>query len=360
MTDQHTPVDTSHTDLVTGGVDTHKDTHTAAALNALGQLLGTQTFPATHTGYTALTRWLTGFGTLEAVGVEGTHSYGTGLTSHLTDHGIQVIEVNQPDRHTRRRKGKTDTQDAINAAHAVQSGRATTTPKTSTGPATSTAVLRTVLTSAVKARTAALNQLDSLIVTAPTTLREHLTGLPRRALITTCARLRPTHDLTCPTAATKTALRRLAHRIHRLTTEIDQAKAELTAVLDRVLPRTTALPGVGPDTAAQLLITAGDNPHRITTDAAFAHLCGTAPIPASSGRRDRHRLNRGGDRQANAALYRVVIVRLRHCPRTRAYLARRTAEGLPKRHIIRCLKRYVTREVFHALTTDMTHLATTT
>ncbi|TDV49025.1 IS110 family transposase [Actinophytocola oryzae] len=360
MTDQHCTVDTSREVVVTGGVDTHKDTHTTAALDGLGRLLGTHTFPATRAGYTALLAWLHGFGTVTKVGVEGTRSYGAGLNSYLTDHGVCVVEVNQPDRHTRRRTGKTDTHDAVNAAHAVQSGRATATPKAGTGPAAAIAALRTTLTGAVKSRTIALNQLDNLIVTAPTALRESLTGYTRKQLITTCARLRPTGDLTNPTTATKTALRRLARRIQHLTTEINDTKTELTTLTTQLLPRTTALLGVGPDTAAQLLITAGDNPQRIHSDAALAHLCGTAPIPASSGRTDRHRLNRGGDRHANAAIYHIVIVRMRHCPTTRAYIQRRTAEGLPKRHTIRCLKRYVTREIFHTLTADITDLTNTT
>lgn len=360
MTEQRSTVDTSHEVVVTGGVDTHKDTHTAAALDSLGRLLGTDTFPATSTGYTALLAWLRGFGTVTAVGVEGTGSYGIGLARYLATATITVVEVNQPDRHARRRAGKTDAQDAINAAHAVLSGRATATPKAGTGPAASIAALRAALTSAVKSRTAALNQLDSLIVTAPAALRESLTGLATPALITTCARLRPDTDLTRPTTGVKTALRRLARRIQHLSTEITDAKTDLQALTSQVLPRTTSLFGVGPDTAAQLLITAGDNPDRIDSDARFAHLCGTAPIEASTGRSDRHRLNRGGDRHANAAIYRIVIVRMRHCPRTRAYITRRTTQGLPKRHIIRCLKRYVTREIHHTLTTDIANLPTTT
>jgi transposase len=352
MTDQHSMVDTTR---VTGGVDTHKDTHTAAALDGLGRVLGTHTFPATTAGYTALLAWLAGWGTLIVVGVEGTSSYGAGLARYLAATGVTVVEVNQPDRHTRRRKGKSDTQDAVNAAHAVLSGRAQTTPKAGTGPAAAITALRAVLTSAVKSRTAALNQLDSLLVTAPAPLRESLTGLTGNALVTTCARLRPGTDHTHPTTATKTALRRLARRIQHLTTEINDATTDLKTLTRQVLPATTAVFGVGPDTAAQLLTTAGDNPDRITTEARFAHLCGTAPINASSGRTNRHRLNRGGDRHANAALHRIVIVRLRHCPRTRAYLERRTADGLPKRHIIRCLKRYVAREIHRALTTDLTN-----
>ena len=364
MTDHNTTVDTT-TDTaigsavgsawVTGGVDTHKDTHTAAALDSLGRVLGTRTFPATTAGYRALFTWLAGWGDVAVVGVEGTSSYGAGLTRYLTTQSVAVVEVNQPDRHTRRRKGKTDTQDAINAAHAVLSGRAAATPKPGDGPAAAITALRAVLTSAVKSRTAALNQLDSLLVTAPAPLRESLTHLTGKPLITTCARLRPGTDRTCPTTATKTALRRLARRIQHLTTEINDATTDLKTLTQQVLPATTAVFGVGPDTAAQLLTTAGDNPHRITTEAQFAHLCGTAPINASSGRTDRHRLNRGGDRHANAALHRIVIVRLRHCPRTRTYLERRTAQGLPKRHIIRCLKRYVAREIHRALITDLTN-----
>ncbi|MFI9456527.1 IS110 family transposase [Amycolatopsis sp. NPDC052450] len=352
MTDQQHAVDTAR---VTGGVDTHKDTHTAAALDGLGRVLGTRTFPATTTGYAALLTWLRTLGTVTEVGVEGTGSYGAGLARYLAAEDIQVVEVNQPDRHTRRRTGKTDTQDAINAARAVQSGRATTVPKTGTGPAASITALRTVLNGAVKSRTAALNQLDALIVTAPATLRESLTELTGKTLITACARLRPSTDLTDPLTGVKTALRRLARRIQHLTDEIHDAKTELATLTRQILPATTAVFGVGPDTAAQLLTTAGDNPHRINTEARFAHLCGTAPIPASSGRTTRHRLNRGGDRHANAALHRIVLVRMRHCPRTRAYVQRRTTEGIPKRHIIRCLKRYTAREIHRALITDLTH-----
>lgn len=359
MTDQHSIVDTGHTPVVTGGVDTHKDTHTASVLDHLGRFMGTRTFPATLTGYAALRDWMTGFGTISAVGVEGTRSYGTGLTLYLATQAITVIEVNQPDRHTRRRKGKTDDQDSINAAQAVLSGRATAIPKAGTGPAAAITALRTTRAGAIKSRTAALNQLDSLIITAPPALRESLSGLTSHQRITTCARLRPGADLTRPESGVKTALRRIARRIQHLTAEIDEATTELHTLTTQVLPRTTALFGVGPDTAAQMLITAGDNPHRIRSDASFAHLIGTAPIEASSGRSDRHRLNRGGDRHGNAATYRVVIVRMRHCPRTQAYITRRTTEGLPKRHIIRCLKRYVTREIYHALIADIADLTNT-
>jgi transposase len=366
MTDHHTTVDTTvdttgHGTLVTGGVDTHKDTHTAAVRDHLGRLLGTRGFPTNPAGYIALLSWVRSFGTVAAIGVEGTGSYGAGLARHLTAHDITVHEVNRGNRQQRRRKGKSDTQDAINAAAAVQSGEATATPKAGTGVAAAITALRTVRAGAVKSRTAALNQLDGLIVTAPVAVRETLTGLTGPTLVATCARLRPSGALTCPSTATKTALRRLARRIQQLTREIDDTDTELTPLIGQAVPRTIALFGVGPDSAGRMLVTIGDNPGRIDNDARFAHLCGVAPIEASSGRTTGcFRLDRGGDRQANAALYRIVIVRMRHCARTRAYVARRTTEGKSKRHIIRCLKRYVAREVFHALIADMNDLANTT
>jgi transposase len=357
MTDHAPHVDTptgEGTVEVTGGVDTHKDFHVAAAKDGLGRLLNTATFPASTTGFTALLAWLHTFGTVIAVGVEGTSSYGAGLARHLHAAGITVVEVNRPDRAKRRRNGKSDTHDAISAAAAVQSGDAHTVPKAGTGIAAAVRVLRTVRASAVKSRTVALNQLDSLLVTAPAALREHLAHLTATARITACARLRPDHDLADPSTATKTALRRLARRVQVLTTEIDDADTELAPLLTVALPRTMALLGVGPETAGQLLCTTGDNPERITTESGFAHLCGTAPIEASSGyNNDCWRLNRGGDRHANAALYRIVIVRMRHCPKTRAYVAKRTTDGKSKRAIIRCLKRYVTREIYRTLTADL-------
>jgi transposase len=342
---------------VTGGVDTHKDVHVAAAKDGLGRVLGTRSFPATAAGFTALLGWLGGWGTVVAVGVEGTGSYGAGLAHYLTDRGVRVVEVNRPNRQKRRQQGKSDPLDAINAAAAVQSGDATVIPKAGTGPAAAVAALRTVRASAVKSRTVAVNQLDSLIVTAPVALRASLAGLTPTALVAHCARLRPTGELGDPTAASKTALRRLARRIQALTAEIRDADAELTPLLTTVLPRTMARMGVGPDTAGQLLTTIGDNPDRIATESRFAHGCGAAPIPASSGRTNKHRLNRGGDRHANAALYRIAIVRMRHCPRTRAYVHKRTAEGKTKREIIRCLKRYIAREIYHTLRADLANNA---
>jgi transposase len=343
---------------VTGGVDTHKDTHVAAAKDALGRVLGTQAFPATAAGFAALWAWLCGLGTVVAVGVEGTGSYGAGLARYLTAQGVPVVEVNRPNRQKRRQKGKSDPQDAINAAAAVQSGDATAIPKAGIGIVAAIQAIRTVRAGAVKSRTIALNQLDSLIVTAPAALRETFTGLTRSALLARCAALPTGPDLADPTHASQTALRRLAQRIQQLTEEIGHADTDLRALTSHAAPRTLARFGVGVESAAQLLATAGDNPDRMTSEAAFAHLCGVAPIEASSGRSTKHRLNRAGDRHANAALYRITIVRLRHCPRTQANVQKRTTEGLSKRDIIRCLKRYIAREIYQALRADYAALST--
>lgn len=371
MTDQHARVDPAGPVTggpvtggpvaggpVTGGVDTHKDTHVAAAKDAVGRVLGTQAFPATSAGFAALWTWLCGFGPVSAVGVEGTSSYGAGLARFLATTGVRVVEVNRPDRAARRRRGKSDPQDAINAAAAVQSGEATAVPKAGGGVVDAIRLLRTVRASAVKSRTSALNQLEGLLVTAAGAVRPALAGLTGQARLAACAALPAGGELSDPAQAIATALRRLAQRIHDLGREIRQADTELQALTSIAAPRARALVGVGPDTAGQLLTTAGDNPDRLCSEAAFARLCGAAPIPASSGRTDRHRLHRGGDRQANAALYRIVVVRLRYCPRTRAYLARRTAQGLSKKDIIRCLKRYVAREIYTALRADLAQLTT--
>lgn len=336
-------------DTVVGGVDTHSDTHTVAALDGLGRLLGHETFPATRAGYRQLLTWLATFGTIELVGVEGTGSYGAGLVRHLTGQGVLVVEVDRPDRRGRRRHGKSDPIDAIAAARAAQSAVATGLPKTRTGAVEAIRTLRVARSGAIKARTAAMNALRALLITAPDDLREELASLGTAKLIARCARLRPGPDLTEPTQATKVALRRLALRWQALTDEIKAADADLTALVEAAAPALLDRIGVGPEVAAQLLVTAGDNPHRLKSEASFAALCGANPLPASSGRTDRHRLNRGGDRGANSALYRVVIVRMRYHQPTRDYVARRRAQGLSQREIIRCLKRYVARELLPLL-----------
>jgi len=340
---------TTTTPGVTGGVDTHGQTHHAAVLDHLGRQLGDREFPTTPGGYRSLLAWMAGHGRLERIGVEGTGTYGAALTRQLRAAGVQVVGVDRPDRKARQAHGKSDPLDAYSAARAALAGTATGTPKGRDGRVEAIRALRVACSSAVKARSQTTNQLKALLVTAPAELREQLRSLTTTALITTCARLRPTGDIADPATATKTALRRLARRHEYLSVEIGEADAELRALVTAAAARLIALPGVGPEVAGQLLTTLGDNPDRLHSEAAFAHLCGVAPIPASSGRTHRHRLNRGGDRAANNALYVVVLGRLRYDPRTRAYAARRTTEGLSKPEIIRCLKRYVARELYNAL-----------
>jgi transposase len=345
---------------VYGGVDTHGKTHHAAALDSVGRLLDDREFPANKSGYRQLIAWLTALGMVVKVGVEGTGSYGAGLAAMLREHHVSVVEVDRPNRRARRRKGKSDPLDAIAAARAAVSGEADGTPKSRSGPVEAIRVLRVARRGAVKARTAAINQLHGLIVSAPDDLRESLTGLSETALIARCAAFRiDIARAANPGVATKAALRALARRIRLLGDEIRAADRQLRSLTIQTAPRTTALLGVGVEIAGQLLISAGDNPERLRSEAAFAHLCAAAPIPASSGRTDRHRLNRGGDRAANAALHMAIVTRMRYHEPTRAYVCRRTAEGLSKKDIMRCLKRYLAREIYTAVLADFSAQQTT-
>jgi transposase len=331
------------------GVDTHLDQHVAAVVDQAGRLLATQAFAASTRGYVALVTWAERFGPVERIGVEGTGTYGAGLTRFVRAYGLQVVEVNRPDRSTRRRRGKSDPIDAQAAARATLAGVAATTPKTREGQVEMIRVLRVARRGALKARVAAAEQLHGVLYSAPEELRQPLLNLKIKTLVKLCAAMRP-GPLTSPTAATKTSLRTLARRWQQLQAELDQLDCQLQALVASAAPTLLALPGIGVDTAGQLLVTAGDNPQRLRSEAAFAHLCGAAPIPASSGRTDRHRLNRGGDRHANNALWRIALVRM-HChPPTRAYVERRTKQGLSKLDILRCLKRYIAREIYQHLT----------
>ena len=333
---------------VTIGVDTHGDVHVAHAKDQLGRRLETVSIPTTPTGYQDLLAWARGLGQVQAWGVEGTGSYGAGLARYLGKAGQVVLEVNRPDRAARRRRGKSDPVDAEAAARAVQAGEVTIVPKAADGQVEMLRSLRVARTTAMRARTQAVNALRSLLVTAPAELREQLRGLSAVRLVRCAATLDPGR-LTSPTAAAMLALRTLARRYQALDAEITALDSELDQLTATAAPGLLALFGVGPDVASALLIAAGDNPRRLRSEAAFSMLCGSSPIKASSGKTTRHRLNRGGDRQANAALYRIVIVRLRWHQPTKDYVARRTAEGKSKKEIIRCLKRYVAREVFAVL-----------
>ena len=348
-----------HKRIIIGGVDTHTATHHAAVIDRHGRLLADAQFPATPAGYAALLAWMRRHGRLEAVGVEGTGAYGAGLARHLHDHGVQVLEVPRPDRRLRRQHGKSDVLDAEAAARTVLAGKASGVPKLATGPIEAVRALRVARVGALKAKTAASNALVAMVVTAPEPLRSQLRDLSRLKLVAACMRLRPdTGRLNDPTQATKAALRSIATRAHALELEARELKRQLDELTAAIAPATSALFGLGPDTVSALLATIGDNPDRLRSEAAFARLVGVAPIPASSGKSNRHRLHRGGDRSGNRALHIAVVVRLRYDQRLRDYAARRQAQGLSMPEIIRCQKRYLAREVFTALRADYAAITT--
>jgi transposase len=334
---------------VTGGVDTHAGAHVAAAVDQAGRVLGTCSFPADEAGYAALLGWLAGHGELAAVGVEGTGSYGAGLARYLAGQGVCVLEAPRPDRQRRRRHGKSDPVDAVSAALAALAGEDCGLPKGGDGPAESVRALRAAREGAVKARTQAGNQLRDLAVTAPGPVRAQLAGLktPRRARTAaafTCG------DPADPAEGTKAAMASIAARWLALDAEATRLDTALEALIARIAaPAFTASCGAGPLTVAALIAAAGDNPGRITTEAAFAALCGASTVDCSSGKQQRHRLNRGGDRQANSALWRIAVTRIRYDPATQAYYARRVAEGKTRKEIIRELKRYIARQAYRQL-----------
>jgi transposase len=331
------------------GVDTHKLTHTAVALDALGARMGSMTIPASREGYGRLKAWGRSFGTVRAFGVECTGSYGAGLSRALAAAGHRVLEVNRIDRGTRRRHGKDDALDAEAAARAVLSGRATAVPKSGTNSVEMIRHLKIARDAAVKARSQAMLTLKAIIVSAPAELREQLEDVRgKRALVRHLAALRPGPILSTAASA-KAALKAIARRWLALSEEIDGHDRELDTLVSAAAPDLIAAPGIATAIAADMLLLVGDNPERIRSESAFAKLCGACPLPASSGRTNRHRLNRGGNRQANAALHRVVVTRMRCHQPTIDYVGRRTGEGRTKAEIMRCLKRYVAREVFRHL-----------
>jgi transposase len=327
------------------GVDTHKHFHVAAVLDERGALLDTATFAADSGGYRALIDWSARFGTPLRFGIEGTGSYGRGLASVVRQSGHDVVEVMRPNRQDRHRRGKSDPLDAENAARAVLARQAQAIPKNAEGLVEMIRHIKVAKDAAVKARTAAMQCLKAVIVTAPAEVREALEPLPNMALLRRCAGLRP-GELTSVSAAVKHTLRAIAQRWMTLNDEISGHEKLLSTLVDQLAPQLTAAVGIGPDNASELLLALGDNAQRLRNEAAFAKLCGACPIPASSGKTQRHRLNRGGNRRANTALHRIVVVRMKYHEPTRAYVARRITEGKTKPEIMRCLKRHITREIW--------------
>ena len=332
---------------VIGGVDTHKDLHVAAVVDHRDRVLGTESFPTTRHGYKLMLSWMKSFGDLRRVGVECSGSYGAGLLRYLQTAGVEVLEVTAPDKLDRRRRGKNDDYDAESAAHAAFAERHTVTPRSRDGMVESLRVLRVCRKTAVQARRIALQMIQMTIVCAPDKIREPLRSMTRMQLIRTLAAWRP--DLTAyrqVEEAYRISLKSLARRYLELHDEVSDLDDMIGAIVKDLAPALLAQTAIGLNSAAQLLLTAGDNPDRLKSEASFAALCGVSPVPASSGKTVRHRLNRGGDRAANSAIHIIAIGRLRLDPRSKDYVAKRIAAGNSKLEAIRCLKRYIAREVF--------------
>ena len=335
------------------GVDTHKDQHVAVAIGGHGGPINRpKVIDANNEGYAQLLEWAQSLGDLHVFAVEGCGSYGIGLARFLRRHGHPPVEVARPPRAgERRRSGKSDTIDAEHAARtALANAGGTVTPKLADGQVEAIRLGKIARDTAVKAHTTAIITLKAVLVTADQTLRDELEPLSDHKLVVACSNLDGSGDLADPHVAMRHTLAALARRWLDLHEEIKIHSRHLKALTRAAAPQLVDAFGVGLDIAAQMLITAGDNSDRVRSEAAFAKMCGVAPIPTGSGKTSgRHRLNRGGNRQANAALYRAVIVRMRwHAP-TIAYVERRTKDGLSKKDIIRCLKRYLARELYQLL-----------
>jgi transposase len=342
------------------GVDTHLDWHTAVVVDRLGRQVDQATFATTKRGVGALIAWARRRGTVRRAGVEGTGSYGVGLARRLRLEGIEVFEVTRPKRSRARHRGKNDHQDALAAAiSVVRDTSQLAVPKTRDGIVEAIRVLRIARCSAVKSRTQTILQLRHLLLTAPEDLRETLRDLPAKQLVERCSRWqRRTPDSALQ--ATRQAMRCLAHRHQQLSQQITELDRDILRLTQRAAPRLIAEHGIGPESAARLLILAGDNPHRLRSDAALAALCGTSPVEASSGQTIRHRLNRGGDRQANNALWTIANTRMLHHPETRAYVAKRTAQGKSTKEIRRCIMRHLARRLYPLLLADLQNAQTIT
>ncbi len=332
---------------IVGGVDTHKDLHVAAVVDEFDRVLASQCFATTRHGYKQMLAWMRSFGPLQRIGIEATGTYGAGLLRYMQKAGVEVLEVIAPDKHDRRKRGKNDDLDAQNAAHAAFAGKRTVTPKSRDGMIESLRILKACRKTAVVARRVALQMIQNTIVCAPDELRETLRKMTRMQLIRTLAAWRPDlSDYRNVVSAYRITLKSLGRRYLELHDEIADLDSMIVAIVDELAPALVARNAIGYESAAQLLLTAGDNVERLHSEASFAALCGVSPVPASSGKTMRHRLNRGGDRAANSALHIIAIGRLRTDPRTQAYVAKRIAEGHSKLEAIRCLKRYIAREVF--------------
>ena len=334
------------------GVDTHLDKHVGVIIDGFGKYLGSLSVETNPAGYLQLLKWAQSFGHLQRSGIEGTGTYGAGLAHFISEHDIQVLEINRPDRSMRRFRGKSDPTDAESAARTVLSGNAYAIPKLQSGAAEAMRIVSVARRSAVKARTQAINQIRALLISAPDHIRSKLWRSKPAECVKGCAYLRTLGESSW-LITLATTLRLLAKRWLYLTEELKELDKTLDQLTRCGAKRMLEQFGVGPQTAATLLAVAGDNPERLRSEAALASLCGVSPLEASSGKTVRHRLNRGGNRDANNALWTIAMVRMRSDPRTRAYVARRTLEGKSLKEIHRCLKRYIIRELYPLILADL-------
>lgn len=338
---------------VYGGVDTHEESIHVAVISCLGHDLADQEFPTTPAGYRRALAFIASHGDPIAIGVEGTSSYGVGITAAAADEGLLVVEVIRPERAERRRLGKSDPIDAYQAARAAL-GNHRIAPAKNAAALEGIRALHNARRSAMKARTCAMRQIHAQLITAPSAIREKYRNLSSEKRLVVLARMQVPAHRTPVERAVLLALKTLAQRCNQLAREHERLGTELDLLVTAANPPLRAAYGVGPDTAAQLLLTAGANPDRLRSEAAFAALCGASPIPASSGKTTRHRLSRGGDRGANGALYRIAVVRMSGDQRTRDYVTRQREAGLSSKEILRKLKRAIAREAFRLLTTPTT------
>lgn len=328
------------------GVDTHKDLHVGVVTDLLGKAIGHCEIEVSSQGFSELVAWAKTLGAPKRAGVEGTGSYGKSLAAYLLAEGIEVLEINRPNRQHRRRHGKSDVADALGAAKAVLSGEALAMPKNNHGSVESMRVLMVARDSAIDGKTRAANRLESLLITAPIEFEEQFAGLTRGQQAKKAVEFRITENVSDPVSALKMAMGSLAKQYLESQSEAKMLEQQIAALVSHQAPTLLAEKGVGVLSVATLLIACGQNPTRITSESKFAALCGVSPVDASSGKvSNRHRLNRGGNRQANRALYIIALVRLRHDEETKEYVARKIEEGKTIREAIRCLKRFIARRI---------------
>ncbi|RZG12155.1 IS110 family transposase [Pseudoalteromonas sp. CO342X] len=340
---------------LTLGVDTHLDNHVAVLVNDIGQVVDTQEFTVNSTGYSQLYKWCKSFGTVNQAGLEGTGTYGAGLCKFLQEQKVTVFEVNRPNRAIRRLRGKSDPTDAESAARSVLAKESTAIPKSHDGIVEAMRFLVVARKSSVKSKTQAINQIRALLVTAPEHIRQQCYVPSSYRCITACKALEM-NSVNVLEETLISMLQLLAERWMMLSQELKTIDKKLKALTNSAASTLLEQYGVGSYVAATLLVAAGDNPERLKKESSFAALCGVSPLDASSGKKQRHRLNRGGARDANNALWTVALIRMRNDFRTRKYVEKRSSEGKSNKEIQRCLKRYIARELYPIIVSDLSKL----